>query len=58
MKSIYFGSKEENNTRRDREFLALSPSERVKRFLELSMALTRFESISSTKKGNFILKKD
>ena len=58
MKSIHFGSKDENNTRRDREFLALTPSERVGRFLELFKTITQFESISPTKKDNFILKKD
>ncbi|XOV95259.1 MAG: hypothetical protein ACFHWX_11230 [Bacteroidota bacterium] len=58
MKSIHFASKEENNTRRDREFLALTPSERVIRFLELSKTMAQFESISLAKKDNFILKKD
>lgn len=58
MKRLIFDTKENNNTRREREFLALDPAERVAVFLRMVDQYAIFpSSIPSGKKDNFILEK-
>jgi len=57
MKSIHYGTKEENNLRRDKEFLELTPSERIVRFLKLSKTMALYETKKTSKSNNFILTK-
>ncbi len=57
MKTIHYGTKEENNLRRDKEFLDLTPSERIIRFLELSKTMALYETKKTSKSTNFILRK-
>jgi len=53
---IRFETKEESNARREREFMALTPSQRFQSFMELCWALSNFESRSQEEdKGNFVL---
>ena len=55
---ISFGTKEENNKRRQEEFLKLSPGERVWSFLKLSTQMLAFPSnASKPDKGNFVLER-
>lgn len=55
-KRIRFGTKEEHNARRERAFLALSPSERLIWFLR---SFTRHGSSELVERnvGNFIIRK-
>lgn len=55
-KRIRFGTKEEHNARRERAFLALSPSERLAWFLR---SFTRHGSpeLAVRNTGNFIIRK-
>ena len=55
---IFFGTKEENNVRRQKEFLALSPHERLVLFLRLCEEMEFFESAAphpNRLKDNFVL---
>lgn len=59
---IFFATKEENNFRREREFLALSPSERFSLFLksfdeDLFNEITRPSELGESK-GNFCIYKN
>ncbi|KOS06153.1 hypothetical protein AM493_08990 [Flavobacterium akiainvivens] len=55
---IYFGTKEENNARRQEEFLKLHPAERVMAFIRLSQAMAAFPTHAPKQdKGNFVLTK-
>ena len=61
-KLLYFGTKKENNSRREQEFLALSPSERFYQFLK-SFDSDFFSKIVDPNelgenKGNFCIYKD
>lgn len=58
---IFFGTKSEHNKRREEEFLALSPEERLKQFLK-SFDLDWFSEFVDPKelgenKGNFCIYK-
>jgi len=60
---IYFASKEENNQRRQEEFLALSPGERLEAFLEMisKPSIFTFPADYKYHKGeenNFVITKD
>lgn len=57
MKTIHYGTKEENNLRRVKEFLKLSPSQRVIRFIQLSKIMALYETKKANKSNNFILTK-
>jgi hypothetical protein len=52
---IYFGTKEENNARRQEEFLNLPPAERVMAFIRLSQAMAAFPTQTPKDKGNFVI---
>lgn len=57
---IYFATKEENNRRRQEEFLKLTPAERLESFLRdasINAALPQEEGNShpNDKKGNFVI---
>jgi|AntRauTorckE6833_2_1112554.scaffolds.fasta_scaffold01449_7 hypothetical protein len=57
---VYFATKEENNQRRQEEFLKLSPVERLESFLRdssINATLPQKEDIShpNDKKGNFVI---
>lgn len=57
---IYFATKEENNRRRQEEFLKLTPVERLESFLRdasINAALPQKEGNShpNDKKGNFLI---
>lgn len=57
---VYFATKEENNRRRQEEFLKLSPVERLESFLRdasLNAVLPQKEDVShpNDKKGNFVI---
>ena len=54
-KEIFFGTKEENNARREAEFLALTPFERLQWFFK--MVGKANHSNENEKKGNLILYK-
>lgn len=54
-RQIFFGTKKENNTRRENEFLALSPCERLQWFFKMVGQATH--SNANEKKGNLILYK-
>ncbi len=54
-KQIFFGTKKENNTRRENEFLALSPFERLQLFFKMVEQANL--SNENEKKGNLILYK-
>jgi len=55
---ISFGTKEENNARRQKAFLELPPAERVMLFLKLSAQIAAFPSTApKPDKGNFILER-
>lgn len=56
MKTLHFGTKEENNQRREAEFLALTPSERVSLFIKMVAQVHLLPSISEKEdKGNFVI---
>lgn len=58
MTDILFATKEENNLRREEEFLALSPGERFELFLKLCSAMSHFpQDMPAKDKGNFIVDK-
>jgi hypothetical protein len=58
MTMIHFATKEENNRRRQEEFLALSPGERFELFLKLCAAMSHFPQDRPVEdKGNFIVDK-
>lgn len=56
---IEFRSKEESNKEQEKEFLALSPAERVQRFFRLMEQLSLFEkkkkNEENSKKDNFVI---
>ena len=57
---VYFGTKEENNRRRQGEFLKLSPAERIESFLRDAQVFTGFPEKQNKphpndKKGNFVI---
>jgi hypothetical protein len=53
---VYFGTKEENNARRQQEFLKLHPAERVMQFIRLSQAMAAFPTNApKVDKGNFVI---
>lgn len=55
---IYFGTKEENNARRQEAFLKLPPAERVMQFIRLSQAMAAFPTHTPKEdKGNFVITK-
>lgn len=55
---ISFGTKEENNKRRQEEFLKLHPADRVWSFLKLSTQMLAFPTNAPKEdKGNFILER-
>ncbi len=54
---IRFETKEENNARREREFLALSPAERVMWFLRSFNGRRMDRASEEDKSGNFIIRK-
>ncbi|MCF8228679.1 MAG: hypothetical protein K9G58_01440 [Bacteroidales bacterium] len=60
---IFFGSKEENNKRREEEFLKLSPAGRVIAFFKMieetkPLSMQKDREHPNDKKGNFVLRKD
>ncbi len=58
MSTVHFATKEENNRRREEEFLALSPGERFELFLKLCSAMSHFpQGRPAEDKGNFIVDK-
>jgi len=54
---IRFGSKEENNVRREQAFLALTPSERLEWFLRSFGAVRNIRSGKKDSSGNFTISK-
>lgn len=55
---IKFRTKEESNREQQKEFLALSPHERVVRFFELIRQVNRFKTDkqeNENKKNNFVI---
>ncbi len=59
---VFFGSKEENNERREEEFLKLSPEERLMAFIDMICAppaapLPDDYVHPNDAKGNFVLRK-
>lgn len=54
---IRFETKEESNARREREFMALTPSERLHWFLESFNGRLQVKDQLSKQKGNFIIHK-
>ena len=56
MAKLIFDSKENNNQRRESEFLALEPGKRFQLFLSMVSELSKFETKARPRnKGNFIL---
>lgn len=54
--TIKFRTKEESNREQEKEFLALSPHERVLRFFELVRQVNRFKTNKpDDKKDNFVI---
>jgi hypothetical protein len=54
--TIKFRTKEESNREQEKEFLALSPHERVVRFFELIRQVNRFKTDKQdNKKNNFVI---
>lgn len=54
--TIKFRTKEESNREQEKEFLALSPHERVLRFFELVRQVNRFKTNKQDdKKDNFVI---
>lgn len=54
---INFRTKEESNSQQEKEFLALTPHERVLQFFELVRFINRFETkkTKDDKKNNFVI---
>ncbi|MBP9152206.1 MAG: hypothetical protein KBF73_07990 [Flavobacteriales bacterium] len=58
MPKLIFDTKENNNRRRQAEFLALTPAERVEGFLKMVGEYGKFGTKAKpTEKGNFVLEK-
>ncbi len=58
MSKLIFDTKENNNLRRQAEFLALSPAERVQVFLKMIGEFGKFGTKTKPiDKGNFVLTK-
>ncbi|MBL4587126.1 MAG: hypothetical protein JKX84_08745 [Flavobacteriales bacterium] len=58
MSELIFDTKENNNRRREKEFLALSPDKRVEVFLKMVGNSAKFPTkIKRSDKGNFIVEK-
>jgi hypothetical protein len=58
MSTIRYATKEENNRRREEEFLALEPGERFELFLKMCSAMSGFaQDRPQEDKGNFIVDK-
>lgn len=58
MPKLIFDTKENNNLRRQAEFLALPPAERVQVFLKMVGEYGKFSTKAKpTEKGNFVLTK-
>jgi hypothetical protein len=58
MSAVRYATKEENNRRREEEFLALEPGERFELFLKLCAAMSHFAQDRPVEdKGNFIVDK-
>jgi len=56
MSNIHFATKEENNARREKEFLALAPTDRFSLFLKLCGQMSAFtQSQPKEDKGNFVI---
>ena len=59
MSELIFENKENNNRRRQEDFLKLSPAERVQVFLKMVDEFTKFHSKAIPQdKGNFVLNKN
>ena len=58
MPVIFFDTKENNNRRREAEFLQLTPDERFQVFLKMVDEFSKFATTKPlTKKGNLVLEK-
>lgn len=58
MKRLIFDNKANNNKRREREFLALSPGERLELFLKMVDEYAQFPTRKPIEdKGNFVIDK-
>lgn len=58
MSRLIFDTKENNNRRRQEEFLALSPAQRVQVFLKMVGEFSKFGTNAKPQdKGNFVLTK-
>jgi hypothetical protein len=56
MKTLHFGTKEEHNRRREEEFLALAPSERILLFIKMVAQVHLLPSKTVMEcKGNLVL---
>lgn len=60
---IFFGTKDENNLRREEEFLKLSPAERLEDFFcrllhNNPLYISRDKTHPNDIKGNFIIRKN
>lgn len=56
MRTLHFGTKEEHNRRREEEFLALAPSERVSLFIKMVAQVHLLPTRTEVEdKGNFVL---
>lgn len=56
-KRIRFETKEESNARREREFMALTPHERLQWFLRSFDGRVPLAPDAAQKKGNFVIHK-
>jgi len=56
-KGIRFETKEESNARREREFMALTPHERLQWFLRSFDGRENEDPGTAEQKGNFIIRK-
>ncbi|KAB5490947.1 MULTISPECIES: hypothetical protein [Flagellimonas] len=52
---VQFRTKDEANREQERDFLALSPTERVYRFLDLMQRINRFPTKAKQDKNTFTL---
>jgi len=52
---VQFRTKDEANMEQERDFLALSPIERVYRFLDLMQRINRFPTKAKHDENNFII---
>lgn len=53
---VQFRTKDEANMEQERDFLALSPIERVYRFLDLMQRINRFPTKTKRDENKFIIK--